>query len=336
MNNITRFFLLALLMVGGTGLLSAQGYYDDDIYFNPTKDKDKNIEEAKKAAAREAARIAAIRASDFPAADTYQVTGTSTRSVDDYNRRGIFAYPDTVAADSASTDAFAYTRQIERFYNPEVVISSKDEKLAEYYYAEPANVNIIINPPYYSNYWGWGGWYGSPWYWDSPWYPYWGPSWSWSWSPAWSWGWGPSWAWGPSWSWGWGPAWGWTSPGWGWGWAGNVRPYNPRHPGALGHQTATSRPGTHSGYRPAAGRPSNSNYRPAGNYRPGYNNSNRPAGNGTYRPANTNSNNNSNYNTYSRPGRNSSGTSSFGSGSSRGSVGGATRSSGGGGGRGRH
>lgn len=124
MNNITRFFLLALLMVGGAGFLSAQGYYDDDIYFNPAKDKDKKIEEAKQAAAREAARIAAIRQSDYPAADTYQVVGTSTRSVDDYNRRGIFAYPDTVAADSAASESFAYTRKIERFYNPEVVVLS--------------------------------------------------------------------------------------------------------------------------------------------------------------------------------------------------------------------
>ncbi|MDE7460560.1 MAG: hypothetical protein K2M85_05675, partial [Paramuribaculum sp.] len=193
MNIITRFSLLTLLMLGGNGIVSAQGYYDDDIYFNPAKDKDKNIEQAKKAVSQRPAQTVVYQFADYPAADTYEVSGTSTRSVDDYNRRGIFAYPDTTATDSTSSEAFAYTRRIEKFYNPDVVTSSKDSELAGYYYAEPANVNIIINQPY-AGYWGypsWSAWYGSPWYWDSPWYPSWGPSWSWAWSPSWAWGWGP-------------------------------------------------------------------------------------------------------------------------------------------------
>lgn len=344
--NIKKTLLLSLL-VTVAGVCRAQGYYDDDIYFDSSKDKDKNIELAKKQ--KEAARKRAANAvilypvADFPAADTYAPEGTSTRSVDEYNRRGIFA-KDSLAHDSlGNVTDFAYTRQIERFYNPEIVKGSADAELAGLYYAQPAYVNISVNVPY-STYWGypygWSGWY-DPWYYSSywGWGGYWNNPWHWGpgWGPSLAWGpgyWGPAWSWGPSWGWGpgyWGPA---------WGWGGAIsRPYNPRHPGA----NRVDRP---SGNHRYPGRP-------GGNYRPSYNNNrhsspayrpggNRHENNGNYRPGNTNNNsNNRDYNSYTRPGRNNRNSSTFNnnnSGSYRsngGSFNGGGRS-GGGTGRGRH
>ena len=137
----------------------------------------------------------------YPAADTYNFDSGSTRSVDEYNRRGIFAPADTTVsdamqrADSLAAIDFNCTRQIERYYNPDVVVGSSDADLAQLYYSQPANINIIVNTPgyydwgwpYYSPYSPWGWSYSSYWGWNS----YWGPSWSWAWGPGW--GWGPSW-----------------------------------------------------------------------------------------------------------------------------------------------
>ena len=328
--------LLALIMIGGYNIATAQGYDDDDIYYNPSK--------AKKTAPVK--KTTNVVVADFPAADTYTPANTGSNiDIDAYNRRGTFA-KDSVAARSEAPANFEYTQQIERFYNPRVVIESPDADLARVYYAEPsADVNIIINTP---GYWGYGFspyYYNSPWYWGTPrswWYYN-----SWAYNP-WYWGYGPSW----SWSWGWGPSWTW-GPSWGWGsyyppyrpgWAhrpggnirpgGNVRPaYGATRPGNYRPGSAGGyRPGNTGGYRPGAG--SNSGYRPGR----GTNRSNSSNG---YRPG---SNSNNNNNTY-RPGSNynrSESTPSYRGGSSRGSGsfggyrggGGSTRG-GGGAGRGR-
>lgn len=222
----------------------------------------------------------------YPAADTYNFDSGSTRSVDEYNRRGIFAPADTTVsdamqrADSLAAVDFNCTRQIERYYNPDVVVGSSDADLAQLYYSQPANINIIINTPgyydwgwpYYSPYSPWGWSYSSYWGWNS----YWGPSWNWAWGPGW--GWGPSWSWGWGSGWGWGPGWDW-GPGWGPGWS---RPYNPRHPGALAH----NRPGYGGGQSASSGRRpgavnTGSSYH--GQSNAGWNggNGNRPTANGT-------------------------------------------------------
>lgn len=339
------------ILLPALGMVSAQSYYDDDIYFDASK------AEKPKPVAKSTTGSSYYQTADYPSADSYTVTGTRNISVDDYNRRGIFA-SDSVSADSTVND-FKYTRNIERYYNPDVVASQNDPELSNIYYMEPDQVNIYLNTPsgywgynyltpaavwnlsfgypYYYNYWRWN----SPWYWNS-WYD---PYWSWNWG----WGWGPSWAWGPSWSWG---------PSWGWGWS---RPRSPRHPGGWGnsgyrpgnvpasgvrpgwsnggrHQGSTVRPGSNNGnYRPG-----NSN----GMYRPGFNNNTRPGNNGTYRPGNNTrpNNNNNNYNrpnnnnsNYNRPSYNNGGrTPSFGGGGSRGGFSGGGGSGRSAGGRGRH
>lgn len=324
----------ALIFLGGFSFVSAQSYDDDDIYFNPDKAK-KAVPVKKKTTRTQPNAIIYYPVADYPAADTYTpVQSSSTRDIDEYNRRGIFA-PDSIPFDSIGNVDFLWTRQIEKFHNPDVVTASSDPDVAQYYYAQPANVSIVVNTPGY-----WGNpyfdsyYYGYPysWVWRNYWNNYWwGPSlgWSvgWGWDPYWNWGWGPSWSWGPSWGWG---------PGWG-GWyppsrpprpgIGNVRPpYNDRHHGYVGnvrpgYSTGNSRPGYGNG---SVGntRPSNSGQRPGR-----YNNNNS-----NYRPSR---NTNSNQNSFSTPSYNNGGFRGGNSGSFGG--GGGYRGGGGGGSRGgRH
>lgn len=322
--NISIF--MAVLLTSSVSVAYAQDY-EDDIYYNPDKAK-------KTTTVKNTAKSTPISTphsyGSYQAADTYTPSANSPRniSVDDYNRRGMFAN-DSVAAVSGDNENFTYTRRIEQFYNPDVVTSSSDPDLAQYYYSEPAaNVNIIVNTPsywgypYYGRAWAWGNPYYSPLYWSAwdPWY--FGPSWGWSWSWGWSYPVRPGWAWGPSWN---------------WGWAGTARPNRPignvrpgySRPGAgnarPGYGTGTYRPGNNSG--PGAYRPGTGNSRPStGTYRPGNNSNNS---NNTYRPSYRPGNSNSNSGSY-RP---SSGGGSYRGG---GSTGGGSYRGGGGGGRGRH
>ena len=330
MNRFKIHTFLAAILLGSLASISAQDY-EDDIYFNPDKAK------SQKATTTAAVASSSSSYSTIPAADTYTQGALSQRaiSVDDYNRRGIFAQDSATAQTNEASD-FAYTRRIEQFYNPDVVTASADPELAQYYYSEPASsVNIIVNTP---SYWGYP-YYGRAWAWASPYYSYWGgwdpwygPSWSWNW--GWSYPYYPAWSWRPAWS---------HRPGW--GWAGPVRPNRPsgyQRPGynRPGYGTGSSRPGysrpgSNSGYsRPGSGngytRPGNSNSNNSGYSRPGNSNS---SNSGYSRPGNSN-------NSY-RPSTGSSSGYSRGSGSSsgysRGSGGSYSGGSrGGGGGRGRH
>lgn len=343
--NFKRFFTFISCVVILAGAIQAQSYYDDDIYYDASK-APKQTPKPKPASNGNAV------VANYPSADSYAgvVNGTRTISVDDYNRRGIFAN-DSLSADSTATD-FSYTRRIEQFYNPEVVSATGDEDLANIYYMEPDQVNIYVNTP--SMYWGYDYfypytawsypyyWYNNPWRWHSSWY--WG-----SWYD-------PYWAWGPSWSWGWGPAWGWTYPSWGWG-----RHYNPRHPGVAGSRPNHSgNPGVRPGSGSRPGVVNGGRHQGVGNgrypgynigSRPGVNNNNgynRPAGNNGSRPGVSNNGNNSrpsynhnNNNSYNRPSTTNGGR--YGGSYNSGGFGGGSRGSGysGGGrsssgGRGRH
>lgn len=289
MKTIGKSTLLVALLTGTAFQGVAQDIYDD--IYGTTPAKEKKTADVRKP--KETPRALAV--TDYPAADTYNFDSGSNRDIDDYNRRGIFAV-DTVAASTArnggeeATADFNCTRQIERFYNPDVVVESNDPTLAQVYYAEPANVNIIINPgwgwntPYWSGYWGWGNpyYYSSYWGWPSPWYSSWyvgSPYWSWSWG----WGYYPGWGYRPGW--GYYPGWGgaWAGPGWGWS-----RPNNPRHPSAwqANRPGGYGRPGmtpNHNGQRPGAVRPGAvGNVNPG--YRPGATTATRPGASQTTRP----------------------------------------------------
>ncbi len=270
--------LAAVGLMALPALVAAQGYYDDDIYYDASKAT------KKEKVARPSTRNVVV---EIPASDTYVVYTDNTRDVDEYNRHGAFLVADTVAVDSLDNlDLFANTRRIERFHNGDIVAGSNDADLQAYYYSEPATVNIYVqNDPWYSPYWRWSWAFGSPsyyWNWTFGYYdPWWGPSWG----PSWAWGWGPAWAWGPSWSWGWGPSWGWGGgPIWGGGgpaWAG--RPSTGI--GSSGTHRVVSGNGSAARYRTSgnASRPGYSGYRAGSNAsRPGY--SGYRAGSTTSRP----------------------------------------------------
>lgn len=188
--------------------ISAQSYYDDDIYYDASKAPRQTVRSSQQGYTQTYVTPNAVVVAEYPSADSYTVNGTRTISVDDYNRRGIFA-TDSLTNDTTATD-FTYTRRIEQFYNPDVVTGSGDQELANIYYMEPDRVNVYINTP--SSYWGYDYFYPDSWYY-SPWY--WRPG-GWRWASSWYWNswydpywaWGPSWGWGPAWGWGWGPGWG--------------------------------------------------------------------------------------------------------------------------------
>ncbi len=326
--------LLAALLIGSAGTVSAQDY-EDDIYYNPDKAPKTTPANAQQKTTVPANRYQGYQGT-YPAADTYvpAVSSPRTISVDEYNRRGVFASDTTAASGTAEPD-FAYTRRIEQFYNPDVVTSSSDPELAQYYYAQPStsSVNIIVNTP---GYWGYP-YYGSAWAWtwDNPYYNalYWGAYYPWYYGPSWSWSWG--------WNYPYRPGWGWR-PGWGyapsWGWTGTVRPNRPTGNKRPGY----SRPATGTGsYRPGYGayRPGNNG---TGTYRPGNNNGSTRPGTGTYRPGNNNGSTRPGTGAYRPGGRGNHGNSGStyrgsGSGYSRGTGGGYSGGgSRGGGGRGRH
>ena len=252
--------ILATLLFAGIPLTYAQDSYDDDIYYNPKKQQTTTETKKKK--------------------QSNYIADMADMDVDTYNRRGeqYYAMPiDTIGSYVENGEDFVYTQQIQKYYNPTIVVDNADV-LADVLSNAYGNVEIVIDnsglpvfTPYYGYpYYGWRGYSSwglniSPWGWSvgfyDPWY-------AWNWGP--SWGWSPSWAWGPSWSWGWGPGWG---PSWGWGpaWGGG-------HHGGRPHY-ADWRP---NGNRPTGPRPGwSGNTRPGGNYDMA---SHRP-GNGGHRPA---------------------------------------------------
>lgn len=198
--------IFPLLIVCCFSVVMAQDYYDDDIYYDAAKAKKEKTSNVKQnnSSVKQTNKSTNYSSNgygsyDYPAADTYYFSSSSTRDVDEYNRRGDYGYSDSLAVDSISVEDFAYTRRIEKFYNPTIVSGSGDNELQEYYYGsreEPSEINIYVNTPYWyswgpyrsSWYWTWS----SPWYYD-PWYSWYGPSWYYD--PYWNWAgyWGPSW-----------------------------------------------------------------------------------------------------------------------------------------------
>ena len=259
--------ILSALLFGAVAPASIYATdYVDDIYFNPKKDK--TVGAKKK--------------------NSNYIENFSDMDVDTYNLRGqYYSSPiDTVGSAIGAEEDFVYTQQIQKYYNPTIVLDNS-ELLADVLENSYGNVEVVYNGltpafmpvysygwPYYGSYynpWAWnvgfGGWNIGGWY--DPWY--WGPSWSWGWGPSWSWG--PSWGWGPSWNWGWGPGWG--NPGWVSGWhrpnstwsPGGNRPVRP----GAGWATST-RPGSHrpngTAGRPGSGNPnSGSQWSIGGNHR---------------------------------------------------------------------
>ncbi len=257
-----------LLIAGVFALLSAgaaaQGYYDDDIYFDASK--------AKKEKAVKAAESGVAVRTGSSAASVADAQSGSTRNVDEYNRRGSYKPVKETATDLG--DNFTYTRRIEQFSNPDIVAASNDDELKYYYnYADdelagstgsasPSVINIYVNNPDPWEYMWRSYYYPSAWSWAvRPSYCYYNPWWGYDW-------WGPSWGcgpvWGSSWGWGWphhhGPSWSWGwTPGWG-GWYPSYAPQKPANRpgwGGPGVSGTHGRPmaGSSVGRRPSGTRP---------------------------------------------------------------------------------
>lgn len=234
----SRLASLALCAALGGFAAMAQGYYDDDIYYDASKAEKETKASSKKVPAGQSASrnqrgaqyyydgaqyVPWNNVGDYQAADTYNVNGSSTRDVDEYNRRNVNPQPKE-RVDSITLGQFeemSNTRNLARFHGSQEAQAAYAENAAyadEYYgggngYVNPGQSQTVINlnvvDPFYSYP------YARPWYWNSWGYydPFWGPSWSYY--PSWSW----------SWSWGWGgPGWGGWYPGWGPSWGG----YYPR------------------------------------------------------------------------------------------------------------
>ncbi len=244
--------------------VSAQSYYDDDIYGTPAKKTNKsNTQKTTKTVTSES-NVIYDTADDADYNSYYGGYGSSSFDVDAYNRHGSFLVEDQQTAYTDSLggyDNFQYTQRLEKFHNPDVVTGSNDEELVKMYYSSQPSptVNIYVNNdpflyPCTYNYgwnWGWNNWYWNNWYWNN-WY--WGPSWNYYgyYNPYW--GYYPSWSWGPGWGYTWAPAYNW-------------RP--------------VSRPGASSLHRPVGGSNvahsigTGTNTRPGNMGRPTYNSGNR-------------------------------------------------------------
>lgn len=287
-----RFSILALITLGAIVPVYADDYFDD-IYYNPKK----SVKETATSQGR----------------GNY-IQNFDQMDVDTYNRRGQYYMSpiDTIGSRIENGEDFVYTQQIQKFYNPRIVVDNT-AALQDIIDNSYGNVEVVfnVNGPAFAG-WGWNDWYYSPYV------SVWGPSWplwycgfNWGWGPSWAWNWGPSWSWawnwGPAWSWGYAPVWsygpGWSYPGWG-------PAYHPGRPIAQ--------------YRPNGRRPNNpgghwASTRPGGGVTGNYGGRNRPGGSGhfvTQRPGSNIANHNGGVSNQapvgstSRPGRYTIGSSS--------------------------
>lgn len=243
--NYRVFALMGLLALGAGAIVQAQDY--DDIYYDASKTS-KVTTKAETPVKTVSVYGEVPERYKVAVRDNYRVE----RDEDEYNRRGVYELNyevdingDTIWFNGDSIyddDAFANTRRIERFYNPDIVILSDDDDLVELYYSESPTVNLVIGSDWgYGYNWGYSSYF--PWYSHRayyPWYSGWYDPWYYSWYSPWyhhSYWYGPR-------LWGWG-YWGvrpWSNLGWGWGWGWSG------HNWAHNYHWDYGRPSGHSGY----------------------------------------------------------------------------------------
>ncbi len=259
MINFRLLYTLVSLVI--VPIAMADNYFDDDIYYDASKDKSKTQKVEVVTKSTTTAISQPVSSID------YSSYSGSMRDVDEYNRQGIYSdiYSDTVSYDSVlNIGGYTYTNRIERFYNPEIVSSSGNQELIDSYSNNQSVVNIYV---------------------DSFWDPY--PGWAWNYSyPRYSWNytfyagvWNPYW-----------PNYYWYNP---WYDPWYCAPYYPYY-GHHHHHGPTYSP-HHSGVRPASSgayRPHRPGNRTSGVSRPGYtrrgNNSSFGSGNGANRGRSSN------------------------------------------------
>lgn len=234
--------ILLVMLAIGLPCLYADDYNNDDIYYNPKKEKKIAVNKQK----------------------SNYIADFSNIDPDEYNRRGQYYLTpiDTIGSFVENGEDFIYTQQIQKFYNPTIVIDNSN-LLADVLNNSYGNINVIYEGgypyflPIYSNVYPY---YRNPWIWGSGWNLGWNLGWNISWNIGWY---DPWYAWnypvyGSPWYWNWGPSWGW-GPGWR---PVPVRPIRPYY--------ADYRPGNHTvGARPGWTGSTRPSVRPSGVSRPG-------------------------------------------------------------------
>ncbi|MBR5744951.1 MAG: hypothetical protein IKX94_06455, partial [Muribaculaceae bacterium] len=193
-----RFLSLVLVGTLGVSAMTAQSYYDDDLYAPKQSSKTTKSTVTPTIGTSYSSGYyyeTPRHTGDYASADSYYFDSGSTRDVDEYNRRYVSTVTplDSASLDSALYDDFTYTRRIEKFYNPDIVSGSGDQALIDYYSAPQINVYVDNDPFWWGYNWRWGSlywgypYYGyySPFYWDYPYYWGWGWGWSYPWRPGW-------------------------------------------------------------------------------------------------------------------------------------------------------
>ena len=136
--------ILLTLGVIALSLPVAQAQYDD-IYYNPDKPSASRTTQTQKQKKQK---------------KSYYIADFSNMDVDEYNRAGDMYYAtpvDTIGTTVENGQDFVYTQQIQKYYNPTIVLDNAD-LLEDVLNNSYGNVEVVINnngipvfSPYYSS-----------------------------------------------------------------------------------------------------------------------------------------------------------------------------------------
>ena len=136
--------LFLTLGVLALSLPVAQAQYDD-IYYNPDKPSASRTTQTQKQKKQK---------------KSYYISDFSNMDVDEYNRAGDMYYAtpvDTIGTTVENGQDFVYTQQIQKYYNPTIVLDNAD-LLEDVLNNSYGNVEVVINnngipvfSPYYSS-----------------------------------------------------------------------------------------------------------------------------------------------------------------------------------------
>ena len=138
------YLLLASMVLAGTMPMMAD--IEDDIYYNPKNEAHKSNQTY-----------------ESPKAQSNYIANFQDMDVDVYNSRGqYYSSPvDTIGAGVENAPDFVYTTEIQKFYNPTIVVDN-EEILADVLENSYGNVTVEYNINGVPTFCGWG----NPWFWN--------------------------------------------------------------------------------------------------------------------------------------------------------------------------
>lgn len=167
------YLLLSLSLLAGGSILAQD--FEDDIYYDGKKAEKKE----KQYRAKQEDSYEAMRSIDW------RPSLEDEFDVDEYNRYGDYYVSsiDTIGNNIADSEDFVYTKQIQKYYNPTILVDNS-ETLADILSNSYGNVNVVYTYGYpsfnigfdpffidryywniYTNYYGWSYAWANPWYW---------------------------------------------------------------------------------------------------------------------------------------------------------------------------